>query len=53
MSQLSHWLSMGGYSLYIWSAYGLAAIVFTLNLLGMKRQKFRTKKKLQQWFKSQ
>jgi heme exporter protein D len=53
MTPLMNWLSMGGYSHYIWPAYGLVGIIFTLNLLGMRRQRRQTRKKLQQWFKSQ
>lgn len=50
MNQLLQWLSMGGYSMYIWPAYGLVCVVLTMNLLGIKWQKKRTHKKLKQWF---
>ena len=36
------WLAMGGYSIYVWSAYGLVAAVMVINLLGMKWKKKQT-----------
>lgn len=51
MSQFQQWLTMGGYSTYIWSAYGLVGLVFLMNLINIKFQRKRTRKKLQQWFK--
>lgn len=51
MSQFFAWLDMGGYSMYVWPAYGLVAIVLVMNLLGIKRQKAKTQQKLQRWFK--
>lgn len=53
MSLLAQWLSMGGYAPYIWTAYGLAALVLVLNLLDLKCQRGRVRKKLTSWFKSQ
>jgi heme exporter protein D len=53
MKQIIEWLSMGGYSLYIWPAYGIVSVLLVMNLLGIKWQKERTFKKLQQWFKKQ
>ena len=51
MNQFMQWLGMGGYSIYIWPAYGLVCTVLVVNLLGIKRQRIRTRKILQQWFK--
>jgi heme exporter protein D len=51
MNQFIDWLAMGGYSNYVWSAYGLVGVVLVMNLLSIKRQKNRTRQKLQQWFK--
>ncbi len=51
MNQLMQWLSMGGYSSYIWPAYGLVCGVLVINLLSIKWQRKRTRKILQQWFK--
>ncbi|MCL5272916.1 MAG: heme exporter protein CcmD [Gammaproteobacteria bacterium] len=51
MSAFFEWLAMGGYSTYVWTAYGLVAVVLTMNLLGVKLQKLRTHQKLQRWFK--
>lgn len=51
MTSLFEWLAMGGYSAYVWTAYGLVAAVLTMNLLGVRWQKLRTHQKLQRWFK--
>jgi heme exporter protein D len=51
MNQLWEWLDMGGYSLYVWPAYGAVCVVLVMNLLGIKWQKTRTRQKLQRWFK--
>jgi heme exporter protein D len=53
MSQFFQWLDMGGYSIYIWPAYGVVCVVLVMNLLGIKWQRIRTRKKLLQWFKRQ
>lgn len=52
MNQFWEWLAMGGYSCYVWSAYGLVGAVLAMNLLGIKWQKNKTRQKLQQWFRS-
>lgn len=51
MNELMEWLSMGGYSIYVWPAYGLVCFVLVVNLLGIKLQSKRTREVLQQWFK--
>ncbi len=33
MQSLSHFLAMGGYGFFVWSAYGLSALVLGLNVL--------------------
>lgn len=53
MNQFLQWLAMGGYSIYIWPAYGLVCVVLVMNLLGLKFQRTRMRKKLQQWLKRQ
>jgi heme exporter protein D len=50
--ELIHWLSMGGYSTYIWTAYGLVFMVFAANYYSAKRQQVRVQKTLQRWFSS-
>jgi heme exporter protein D len=50
MTQFMHWLMMGGYSIYVWPAYGVVFTLLVANLLGIKWQKKRTRKKIQQWF---
>jgi len=51
MNQLMHWFSMGGYSTYVWSSYGVVFVVLVWNALGCGRQKKRTEKLLGSWFK--
>lgn len=51
MNSFYEWLNMGGYGLYVWPAYALAAMVFTLNFWGMSVQKNRVRQRVQQWYK--
>ena len=51
MNQFFNWLAMGGYSLYVWPAYGIVFAVLLMNLFSMKWKKKLTRQKLQQWFK--
>jgi heme exporter protein D len=53
MTQFQLWFAMGGYSFYIWPAYGLVAMVLLINILGSTLQGRRVRKKLQQRFKRQ
>lgn len=53
MTQFMQWLAMGGYSSYIWSAYGLVVVVLAMNTVGLRLQRARARKLLQQWFKRQ
>ena len=53
MTQFMQWLAMGGYSSYIWSAYGLVVAVLAMNTVGLRLQRARARKLLQQWFKRQ
>lgn len=51
MNQFLAWLNMGGYSLYVWPAYGLVGLVLGMNFLAIKWKKKQTHHKLQQWYK--
>lgn len=51
MNQLMEWASMGGYSLYVWSSYGLVGAVLILNIFTAQDKKKKTQHQLQQWFK--
>lgn len=51
MSQLSAWLSMGGYAVYVWPAYVLVSSVLILGAISVKKQAAQTRKKLLQWVK--
>lgn len=53
MNEISHWLAMGGYSFYVWSAYGIAAVVLISHVIAIKRGAKQTRKKLTQWLKGQ
>ena len=34
MSEIARFFDMGGYALYVWSAYGLVAVVLAANVAG-------------------
>ena len=53
IEQLLHWFAMGGYSIYVWPAYGLLALFVVMNILGLRWQVRQTRNRLQQWFKRQ
>jgi heme exporter protein D len=43
MNSLQHFLDMGGYAVYVWPAYGLAAVVMIANVvLSLRRLRKRT-----------
>lgn len=48
-----NWLTMGGYSLFIWPAYGIVSVGLVVYLLGIHRKRSKIKQKLQQWIKQQ
>jgi heme exporter protein D len=52
VTQFFEWFSMGGYSSYVWPAYGLVGMALVSIFLSVKIQKKRTQEKLQHWFKS-
>jgi heme exporter protein CcmD len=41
-------LAMGGYGLYVWTAYGITLVVFGMNLLISFRENSRIKKMIRQ-----
>lgn len=51
MSQFLSWCAMGGYSVYVWSAYALVTLVLVLNGIAVRVHKKRLHQKLRQWFK--
>lgn len=51
LNTISQWFTMGGYSLYIWPAYGVVCVVLVMHLLGLRRQRLKVKRNLVQWFK--
>lgn len=53
MEQFVTWCNMGGYAAYVWSAYGLVAMVLLMNLFAVKRQQKQVRNRLKQWFKQQ
>lgn len=52
MAVCLNWLAMNGYSYYIWSAYGLVALVMVVNIIEIKHQRNKVWQKLQRWFNS-
>ena len=51
MTQFINWLSMGNYSFYVWPAYGIVCVYLVMNILGIRRFRVKTEKKLTRWFK--
>lgn len=51
MNQFLQWLLMGGYSIYVWPAYGLVAFFLISSLLGLRWQGRQVRKRLAQWYK--
>ena len=43
------WLKMGGYAMYVWSAYGTVFVVLMVNLIQTNVDKKRTWRRLQRW----
>ena len=52
MNEVLHWFSMGGYSTYVWPAYGLVFLTLAIIIVSVKKQKKRTQQQLQRWFKN-
>jgi heme exporter protein D len=50
MLALNNWLSMGTYTPYVWSAYGVVCAMFIFNGLACRWHKKRTHKTLTTWF---
>lgn len=51
MNPLLDWFAMGGYSMYVWPAYGLVGLVLLGNVMTMKWYSANINRKLSQWFK--
>lgn len=47
---LNEIISMGGYGLYVWTAYSITLLVFGMNLFTAIREKKRVKKTLRHYF---
>lgn len=44
---MTEFLAMGGYAKYVWSSFGITAIVLILNLLAARRQLRQTRERLE------
>jgi heme exporter protein D len=44
---VSEFFAMGGYAKYVWSSFGITAIVLMLNLLAARRQLRQIRERLQ------
>ncbi len=53
MNHFVQWVRMGGYASYVWSSYSLGVLVLGINIIVMKFQHIKMRKKLQHWFKEQ
>ena len=43
---LNNFLSMGGYAIYVWSAYGISFIVLFLNIILAIRNEYKIKNEI-------
>jgi heme exporter protein D len=50
MDTVLQWVNMGGYALYVWTAYGVAFLVLAMQFISVSRHKKNTEKKLTTWF---
>lgn len=46
MSGIDHFLGMGGYAEYVWTAYGLALVVLVGNALSARAREARVRRQL-------
>lgn len=53
INQIMQGLNMGGYAIYIWSAYGLVCFVLITVMISIYWQKRQMRKQLLQWFKNE
>jgi heme exporter protein D len=44
----SEFFAMGGYSLYVWGSYGMAALVLLFNVLAARRREMSVRQELQE-----
>lgn len=51
MSSWLHYFEMGRYGFYVWSSYGVVALVFLMNVLSIHWKKKAVYAKLLHWFK--
>lgn len=51
MNMMSHWVSMGHYTGYVWSAYAMTVSVFLMNILILRRYRRCVKNRLHQLHK--
>jgi len=44
----SEFFAMGGYSLYVWGSYGMAALVLVLNVLAARQRENSVRRELEE-----
>ncbi len=49
----NQWLDMGGYGAYVWSAYGLTAIVLIWNWFVPILRRREVRRKLESWYRQE
>lgn len=50
MNGFANWVAMGGYGVYVWSAYALAVVILGFNVWSMRRARKLAYRHLRQWF---
>lgn len=49
----SEFFAMGNYGFYVWTSYGLAAIVLAVNVIAPLRRRKTLRKQLQEYYRVQ
>ena len=48
IGSIGEFLSMGGYGFYVWSSFGMTALVLALEIISTKRQRRALRQRLRQ-----
>lgn len=49
MTAIINWFAMSGYASYVWSAYGIVALVIAFNLVQISYQRAKALRILRRW----
>ena len=49
LNSLKHFLDMGGYAAYVWSAYGITLVIITLSIFMALKQRNKVLRELREY----